>query len=597
MLPPKAQGVGRPITDRAAWDGIARLPGFKGCVSAAEEALRQPLPELTEELYLDFSRTGNRTRCQSVISARHGRLPTLVVAECVENRGRFLAGIEDMVQAICSERSWLLPAHDRQLQNYYGKTMEIDLASSATSWMLATTHYWLGDKLSNQTRELIRSELERRTFVPYESYAKTGKPRLWWATGTNNWNAVCLAGVTGAALTMLDEPERRAWFSAAAEKYVQHFLQGFTPDGYCSEGVGYYNYGFGHFVLLAETLFQATGGKLDLLDNPHAKQIAQFGPRMEIRPGIYPAFADCSPKARPDGQLLAYLSRRYGFGWQEIQRQAAASAGHSGSLFELGVYDFPNSLAQRPGTAEGAAPPALRDWFADAGILICRPAPGRREALGVALKGGHNAEHHNHNDVGSYVVAWHGDTPLLDPGAEVYTARTFSSKRYDSQVLNSFGHAVPLVAGQLQQEGRQAAGRVLRTEFTDTADTLALDIRSAYPVKSLQKLQRTFVFSRQGNGSLTVTDEVQFTEPQAFGTALITFSPEVQAHDKTIVIGTGAGAVRVEIDSRGAAFKVRTEELHEDIHGSHLPVRIGVDLTEPATTATFTLTIRPAEKE
>ena len=182
-------------------------------------------------------------------------------------------------------------------------------------------------------------------------------------------------------------------------------------------------------------------------------------------------------------------------------------------------------------------------------------------------------------------------------GAEVYTARTFSSKRYDSQVLNSFGHPVPLVAGQLQREGRQAAGRVLRTEFTDTADTLALDIRSCYPVKSLQKLQRTFVFSRQGHGSLTVTDEVQFTEPQAFGTALITFLSEVQVHDQTIVIGTGASAVRVEIDSQGAAFKVRTEELHEDVHGSHLPVRIGVDLTEPTKTAALTLTIRPAEKE
>ena len=36
--------------------------------------------------------------------------------------------------------------------------------------------------------------------------------------------------------------------------------------------------------------------------------------------------------------------------------------------------------------------------------------------LGVALKGGHNAEHHNHNDVGSYVVALAGTTPLLDPG-------------------------------------------------------------------------------------------------------------------------------------------------------------------------------------
>jgi hypothetical protein len=63
--------------------------------------------------------------------------------------------------------------------------------------------------------------------------------------------------------------------------------------------------------------------------------------------------------------------------------------------------------------------------------------------------------------VGSFVVAVAGDTPLLDPGSEVYTARTFSARRYESQVLNSYGHPVPLVAGQLQRTGRKAEARVL----------------------------------------------------------------------------------------------------------------------------------------
>jgi len=67
MLSPQAQGVGQPITDRAAWQAIAKLPGLKGSVARAEKLLKEPIPELTEELYLDFSRTGNRTRCQDVI--------------------------------------------------------------------------------------------------------------------------------------------------------------------------------------------------------------------------------------------------------------------------------------------------------------------------------------------------------------------------------------------------------------------------------------------------------------------------------------------------------------------------------------------------
>ncbi|NIL99269.1 MAG: heparinase, partial [Planctomycetales bacterium] len=113
-------------------------------------------------------------------------------------------------------------------------------------------------------------------------------------------------------------------------------------------------------------------------------------------------------------------------------------------------------------------------------------------------------------------------TPLVDPGSETYTARTFSGRRYESDVLNSFGHPVPRVAGNLQLSGRQAAAEVLKTEFTEQTDTIVLDLRKAYAAGQLRKLQRTFIFSRQQRGRLTVVDEAQFDNPQDFGTALIT---------------------------------------------------------------------------
>jgi len=595
MLPAHPLGVGRPIGDRTAWEAAAKLPGLKGIVTSAERVAAQPIPELTEELYLDFSRTGNRTRCQRVISSRHGRIPVLAVAECVENKGRFLPAIEEAVRAVCSANTWVLPAHDRSLRNWYGKTIEIDLSSAATSWNLATACYWLGDKLTPEIRELINSELERRTFRPFENYATKGTPRLWWATGTNNWNAVCLAGVTGSALAMIESPDRRAFFVAAAEKYVQNFLRGFTPDGYCSEGIGYYNYGFGHYILLSETIAQATSGQVDLMEDPKVRQIALFGPRMEILRGIYPAFADCSPKARPGSRLQAYLSRRYALGWDDVEREASARAGSSRSLFELGLCAFPNFVSKKPQSEEPAVGPAPRDWFADAQVLICRPRPGSASGLGVAIKGGHNSEHHNHNDVGTFVVATNGKTPLIDPGSEVYTARTFSSKRYDSKVLNSYGHPVPLVAGQMQRKGRQAAARVVKTEFTDERDTIVLDIRDAYAVKSLKRLERTFAFSREGSGSLTVTDEVEFDTPQTFGTALITYSPQRQIEGREIRVGKREGQVRVEVLVDGAECRIDQQEIREDVHSRHPPVRLGIDLTKPVTRARVVVTIRPAQ--
>ena len=43
---------------------------------------------------------------------------------------------------------------------------------------------------------------------------------------------------------LLPDKEERAYFVAAAEKYNVYGMKGYADDGYCSEGVGYYNYGF-----------------------------------------------------------------------------------------------------------------------------------------------------------------------------------------------------------------------------------------------------------------------------------------------------------------------------------------------------------------
>jgi len=596
MLPTTPQGVGPTINDRPAWQSVGDTDAFKSVVTRAEELLSRPMPELTDTLFLDYSKTGNRTRCQRVLSDRHGRLPQLVLAECIENQGRFLPAIEDTIRAICSERTWVMPAHDGGLQNFNGTTREIDLAVAGLSWNLGTAYYWLGEKLSPEIRQLVRDELETRTFAPMTGMVTKGEPRLWWATGTNNWNAVCLAGVTGSALAVIESPERRAFFVAAAERYIQYFLSGFTADGYCSEGVGYWNYGFGHYVTLSEAVHQATGGRLDWFQGEKIQRIAEFGRRMEIAPGIYPAFADCSVGTRPSTPLMAFLSRRFGMGLDTVERDGLLlKVGPTSALFDFGLYGFANSATAIPAATPPTGQP-LRDWYTDAQILICRPTPEQTDAMAVAIKGGHNAEHHNHNDVGSYLVVLGGDAPLVDPGAEVYTARTFSSRRYDSGVLNSFGHPVPLVAGKQQRTGRQAAGKILQPEFTDEADTVAIDLRAAYDVDALKTLTRTFVFTRNAAGTLTVTDEVAFESPQTFGTALITFAKWKQLDTNRLRIGEGPSATEVTVTTNGRPYRIHSTEIKEDVRGGRTPIRLAIDLVEPTETAKITITITPAKQ-
>jgi hypothetical protein len=597
LLPIKPEGVGPKIGDRAAWEEIAKRPAFAGVVKHAEAALEKPLAELTDDLFLDYSRTGNRYRYQSVQNEHHRRLSDLVYAECVENHGRFLPAIEEAIVDVCNEKTWVLPAHDGNLNNFEGKVRQIDLRSAQVSWALATAAYWLGEKLTPEIRSRIADELERRTFHPWDSYLRTGKPEMNWPRSLGNWNAVCLSGVTGAALANVESLDRRAYYAAAAEKGIQIFLRGFTPDGYCSEGIGYWNYGFGHYVMLAETLRLATCGKINWLSDPKLKPIALGPLRLEILPGVYPAFADCVLKSKPDDVFMACLSRRLKLGlhaWEA--RGASESLEPQPDLPRFGLFGVSGDIVASAAEDTQADPPPIRHWFSDAGILICRPGTGAKNGFGAALKGGHNAEFHNHNDVGTFVVAMNGSTPILDIGSVTYTRDTFSRHRYENDAMNSFGHNVPRVGGKMQSTGKSAQAKVLATEFTTTQDTLVFDLRSGYDVPSLKKLHRTFVFSRKGNGKLTVTDEVEFNSPQAFDTALMTFGPWKLIDDAHLLLGEKSGAVQVAITTKGSGFRIDPQEIHADLHGKkEVPVRLGIQLTHPITQAKITTVITPAE--
>jgi hypothetical protein len=129
--------------------------------------------------------------------------------------------------------------------------------------------------------------------------------------------------------------------------------------------------------------------------------------------------------------------------------------------------------------------------------------------------------------------------------------------------------------------------------FPDPADTLVMDLRSAYGVKELQTLQRTFVYSREGSGSLTVTDDFSFSTPQTFGSALITYGRWRRLSDRELLISAGPETVNVSIDTQGVPFEVVPETIKEENHAKVQPTRIGINLTGPQAKGRVVLTIVP----
>ncbi|MDO4629509.1 MAG: hypothetical protein Q4C70_10030 [Planctomycetia bacterium] len=605
-----------PIENREFWEKMAKEPSYKNVIKRVEKECETPLPDVPEELYLQFSQNGNRTNYQNAYNARNRGMGRAVLAECFENQGRFIPRIEEHLKAYFADKSWVLPAHDRSLKNFKGD-YDVDLVSSDTAWNLATIAAILGDKLSAEVRAELDKQLEARCFTPFRNSVRTGKPKMWWIHGINNWNAVCLAGVAGAALTHIESREERAWFLAAVEKYIQNSNRGYAEDGYCTEGVGYWCYGFGHHTDLSETVRRATEGKIQILNQDKLRKVALYGFTIEILPGFSPSFADCGITAKPTYSLLALLNRYYGFHLDGYEYTLPV---RSHALTTTGIYGtnlppFPAEKENGMATVRGEDVKVTnRTWFPEAQILILRPegwkatqenlsnAKKTQETIrnlpgfAVAMKGGHNDEEHNHNDVGTYVLIYRGTLPALDLGSEVYTARTFSKDRYVSDVLNSWGHNVPVVAGKLQNPGRQYEATVLETDFNEKSERLLLDLKKAYTVTECETLTREFVYSRE-KVQFSVTDAVKFSSPQSFETALVTIQ-SWKRDGNSVIFGEDENAVRAEIVVKVDGKVTDEWTLEEagfeaDFKARDVARRLGVKLNSPVKNATIRVTYTP----
>ena len=512
---PHADGAG--ASDRSKWDSLAVSEAGKLAIKNAEKINGEMVPDTPDELYLEFSKNGNRSNYQKCLSRRKVNFVWLYVGECLENKGRFIPKIVEYMDAFCAMKSWTLPAHDAKLSCFNGAP-HVDLNSAELSRELAFCLSWLGNAIPATTRMKVYSEIDRRTFQPYLAHAR-GEIKLgrhWWFHGGNNWNSVCNSCVVRAALAIVQDRQLRAEFVLHAEGSVPYALAGYTDDGYCSEGMGYWNYGYGHHLMMGLSLRAATGGKVDLFADSKTKTVMEYAYGYQLQDGKSPHFADGG--GNPSPQLLA-LGRQI---WPDLVSTAALNS----SAFGFNTAHFSlRAFGQEPLPCQptmNILPP--RTWFSDAQVLISRLAQKRERGLlmSIAMKGGHNAELHNHNDVGSYTIMIDGCEMCGDPGGEVYTRRTFSKDRYVSKVLNSYAHPVPVVGGKLQQGGRKAAAKVIETRFTDEEDFIAIDYTAAYDVPALKLLVRTMTFNRKAK-TVTISDKVSFSEPTAFEVPVITY--------------------------------------------------------------------------
>jgi hypothetical protein len=545
MLPEKPEGPGRPIEDRAYWSSAGVRAKLQGQIEAAEKLLGQPFPMWDDEAYLETTKMGRRTRGDGMMMARADRLLPLVMAECLEDKGRFVPALREALREYVSQPTWTLPAHDMSLSNFRGTGYTVDLGSSIMAQDLAQTLWLCGSRIPAEEKAKVMEAINTRVLSPVRRSLETGEGHWWLGSAKrasqNNWNAVCLSGVTGAATAMVEDRDERAVFVAAAEHYVRYFLNGIRASGFCDEGGGYLSYGFGNFMNLRETVLRNTGKRVDLMDLPRAKEAALFGSRYQLTGGLVPTFADSRYGIKVDEGLVNFCQVVLKQGG-EAKKAGLWRAKVCTVLVEPSVYGGDTGGS----TTEVGA----RSYFADVGVLVCRPGSGSSSKLGLAVKAGGNSSH-SHNDVGSYIISLGDQLVTGDPGGPLaYDASTFTAKRFTHALFNSYGHPVPVIGGKMQRDATRTKVKVLNTKFTEESDEIVIDLTNSYEVTTLKSAVRTVIYERVGGGGkgrVRIKDEFEFSEPTEVEEALITRGEARVADGGVVRLTAGSETLNVRV--------------------------------------------------
>ena len=506
-----------PFPQAANRDGWAALPENvrAQAVELGARALPGEWPSLRASQFLEYKREGNRSRFEASRTARRDRLTALVVAECVEGKGRFLDEIANGLWLTCEETWWGLPAHLNAQKRGPGlpdvTEQIIDLFAAETGAQLAWIDHLLGAELAKVSpvlRDRIGIEIERRILQPYESRDDFGWMGLRSMAAVNNWNPWINSNCLACALLLVQDPDRKAAITAKVLRSLDRFLDGYHEDGGCDEGPGYWGRAGASLFDCLELLDLASGGAIRYWDMPLVQEIGRYIYRVHIAGDWFVNFADASAKAG----IAADLTCRYGerISDEKMQSFGAWAATVHGAA-RLRVDSLGRMLPAMFHAATLAKvtprqPLVAGAWFPGIQVMTARLREGSADGMYVAAQGGHNAESHNHNDVGNFIAFRNGEPVLIDAGVETYSAKTFSSKRYEIWTMQSGYHNCPTVNGVMQSPGRAFEARNVDYREGGGVVELSLELAGAYPAEArIETWRRSIRLDRSAN-ELVVRD-------------------------------------------------------------------------------------------
>ncbi|MDE6172625.1 MAG: heparinase II/III-family protein, partial [Bacteroides sp.] len=468
--------------------------------------------------YLEYERSGERNIMQNPYEANRKAINALMLAELAEGKGRFVDQLANGVFFSCEMTSWVLSAHlvrqttKRALPDY--REQVIDLGSGNYGSMLAWVYYFFHDsfdKLDLVIARRLRQTLQERILDPYMNNDREWWMAFHWKPGEiiNNWNPWCNSNVLQCYLLLENDRDRLAKAVWRSMQSVDKFINFVKADGACEEGPSYWGHAAGKMYDYLQILFDGTGGKVSLFEEPMVRRMGEYISRTYVGNGWVVNFADASAKGGGDIPLIYRYGRAVGS--DEMMQFAAYLLNGKRPSIPVGNDTFRSLQSilwngELEKTVAAHTVPACT-WYPETEFCYLTNKSG----WFLATKGGFNNESHNHNDVGTFSLYVNTVPMLIDAGVGTYTRLTFSKDRYTIWTMQSNYHNLPMINGVPQRYGQ-------RYKATDVVCQskkrfFSANIATAYPEEA--EVNRWVRAYSLGEKQLTITDEFSLKSAKA----------------------------------------------------------------------------------
>lgn len=487
-------------------------------IEAAEKYLNYDWPAVKATDYLEIIRSGDRR--QGAYAAPSAALQSLVMGELVEGKGRFIDQIVNGVWFYSEQTWWGWSAHITAQKAAHGlpdvnePTIDLGVGEIANvlswTWFLFKEEF---DKIHPLISQRLKQEIMNKAVIPYYE-----RDDFWWmgfgSRSVNNWNPWTNHNLLTAILILEDDQEKKIKSVEKVIRSLDVFVNSYPNDGGCDEGPSYWGRAGASLYQCLDLLRRATSNKFNVYNNQLIKNMGTYIYKAYIEYPYFINFADADATTGGRAAIIYNYGKDIG---DPIMQQFGAFLAEKQDWGKKKpgekVDEQILQLMYLDEIANAKAKDALISdfWLPETEVGGGRDKADTSKGFFFAAKGGHNAESHNHNDLGSCVLYVNCKPCLIDIGRETYTAKTFSNQRYEIWTMQSQYHNTPKINGYDQLPGREFKAKNTWFRSNKKQIIFSTDIADAYPKEAnVKKWVRSYQLDR--GKQFVVKDVYQFNK-------------------------------------------------------------------------------------